>query len=192
MFMKKSKRHRKRTCLHCKEKFTPNRFNHHHQKYCGRPECQKASHRASNKRYSSRKRTDPDFRCKEVERVKKWRLDNPNYRNKEKKSKKMKNAALLRDFAGAENDVKDDVLRDMVIFQSYCIQGLVSHLNGALRDDIGSVMNRYYDIGKALCPELENRIKQGEVCHDEQRNHQSGPPETAAGRVRVGRSPPGT
>ena len=174
--MKKTKRHRTRICLYCKEKLTPNRFNHHHQKYCGRPECQQASHRASNKRYLRKKRADANFRRNEVKRVQKWRLDNPNYHSKKKNAKKVGQLMPLRDFTGAENNVKDDVLRDMVIFQGYCIQGLISHLNGALRDDIGSVMNRYYDIGKALCPELENRIQQGEFCHDEQRNHQSGPP----------------
>lgn len=174
--MKISKRRRKRVCLYCDEKFVPNRFNHHHQKYCGKPECQQASHRASNKRHYRKKRSDSDFRSKEVERVNKWRRENPDYKLKKKNGKKMEKVTVLRDFAGTGNGVKDDVLRDMVIFQAYCIQGFISHLNGVLRDDIGSMMNRYYDIGKALCPELEKRINQGEFCHDAQRNHHSGPP----------------
>ncbi|MCK4981409.1 MAG: hypothetical protein KAS17_00725, partial [Victivallaceae bacterium] len=58
------------------------------------------------------------------------------------------------------------------LFQMYCFQGLIVNLTGALRDDIGSLMNSYYDRGKALFPELENQFYQGEFSYDPKENDQ--------------------
>ena len=90
---------------------------------------------------------DESFRRSAVLRVQVWRRRNPGYRRKEKSSKKL---TALRDSVRGCKSSEDLPLRDLVIFQSACLQGLVSHLTGALHDNIGMRMNSFYDKGIAL------------------------------------------
>jgi len=189
--MKKRSHPRVRKCLCCKTKFSPGPHNKHHQRYCGKQECQAASHRASSKRYRRQQRKDPDYQKNEKERVKIWRRSHPGFWKKKNVEKTPEKNEVLRDFVQLENPPEDKVLRDFLLFQGHCLQGLVLQLTGVLRDDIGSVMNSYYDKSKELCPELEKQIYHGGLCHNAKGNHQSGAAATAAGGVRVGRSPPG-
>ena len=176
--MKKSRRMRK--CRICGRLFYPDRYNHHHQQCCSRSECQRERKRLSSKKYHRRKRNDPNFRKAEVEQVKTWRKNNPNYRKKllkrKKSQKKSKNDDVLRDSARGKNDYQNEVLRDVTLFQMHCLQGLICNLNGVLRDDIGSLMNHYYDRGKALFPELEKQLNQGVFPYDQQNCCRSGAP----------------
>ena len=190
--MKKSRR--KRKCEICGCKFTPDKYNYYHQKYCSNPDCQKSSNRLSSKRYRHRKRHDSKFKKAEVRRMQKWRKKNPGYRKKKSNSKKTQknseNNYVLRDFGRGETGIQNKMLRDFALFQMYCFQGLIVNLTGALRDDIGSLMNSYYDRGKALFPELENQFYQGDFSYDSKENDRSGTPQASAGRFRVGRPPP--
>lgn len=188
--MKKRSHPRVRECLWCKEKFSPGPHNKHHQRYCGKQECQLASHRASSKRYRRQQRKDPAYQKNEKERVKIWRRSHPGFWKKKNVEKTPKKDEVLRDFVQVEKPSEDKVLRDFLLFQGHCLQGLVSQLTGVLRDDIGSLMNSYYDKGKELCPELEKQFYHGVLGYDAKGNHQSGAAATAAGGVRVGRSPP--
>jgi len=172
--MKKSRR--KRKCEICGRKYTPDRYNYYHQKCCSDPDCQKSSNRLSSKRYRHKKRHDSAFREAEVKRVEKWRENNPGHRSKRKSAKKSENNYVLRDFGRGENRVQNKMLRDFAFSQMHCLQGLIAHLTGALRDDIGSLMNSYYDRGKALFPELENQFYHGEFSYDPKENDRSGPP----------------
>ena len=185
------KRSRLRKCLYCGDKFTPDPYNKHHQKYCGKKECQQASHRASSKRYRQKKRDDPEYRKKEILRVKLWRLRHPGFWKRKKIKKNPEKDLLLRDFARGEKASEDEVIRDFLLFQVHCFQGFVSQLTGVVRDDIGSLINSYYDKGKTLFPELEQQFNEGVFAHGAKENHQSGTSSTVTGRVRVGRSPPG-
>ncbi|MBU8902354.1 MAG: hypothetical protein KOO69_06415 [Victivallales bacterium] len=108
----------------------------------------------------------------------------------QKTQKNSENNHVLRDFGRGKNGIQNEMLRDIVLFQTHCLQGLIVNLSGALRDDIGSLMNSYYDRGKALFPELENQFYQGYFSYDPKENDRSGTPQASAGRVRVGRSPP--
>jgi hypothetical protein len=178
----------------CGMKLTLDKYNYYHQKCCSSPACQKACHLLGARRYRREKRHDPKFREAEVERVRKWRQRNPGYRKKKPQDKKFqKNSEsthVLRDFDRGENDAQNKMLRDFALFQMHCLQGLVVNLTGALRDDIGCLMNSYYDKGKALFPELENQFHQGGFFYDAKENGRSGAPQTHAGGVRVGGSPP--
>ena len=192
--MKKSRR--KRKCEICGEKFSPDKYNYYHQKCCSNPNCQKSSNRLGSKRYRRKKRHDSAFRKAEAKRVQKWRKKNPGYRKKKSNSKKTQknseNNYVLRDFGRGENGIQNKMLRDFALFQMRCIQGLIVNLSGGLRDDIGSLMNSYYDKGKALFPELENQFYQGEFFYDSKENDQSGTPSAFTGGFRVGRPPPRT
>jgi len=83
---------------------------------------------------------------------------------------------VLRDFGRGKTGIQNKMLRDVALFQMYCFQGLIVNLTGALRDDIGSLMNSYYDRGKALFPELEEQFNQGDFPYDPKTDRRSGPP----------------
>lgn len=183
---------RKRKCEICGRKFTPDKYNYYHQKCCSNPDCQKSSNRLGSKRYRRKKRHDYEFRKAEVKRVQKWRKNNPDHQTNKKSAKKSGKDSLLRDFGRGENAAHNKMLRDFVFFQMYCFQGLIVNLTGALRDDIGSLMNSYYDRGKALFPELENQFYQGEFSYDSKENDRSGTPQAFGGKFRVDRPPPRT
>ena len=192
--MKKSQR--KCKCEICGCKFTPDKYNYYHQKCCSKPDCQKSSNRLGSKRYRRKKRNDSTFRKAEVKRVQKWQKKNPGYRKKKSNSKKTeKNSEknyVLRDFDQGKNCIQNKTLRDILLFQTHCLQGLIVNLSGGLRDDIGSLMNSYYDRGKALFPELENQFYQGEFSYDSKENDRSGTPQAFTGGFRVDRPPPRT
>lgn len=148
----------KRKCPHCRRTFVPDPYNAHHQRHCGAPECRLASNRASSRKYRRRKQKETSWCEKEKQRVRKWRKTHPGYWKGKKTEKKLPELIGLRDFARGEKESKDLPLRDFVIFQHSCIKGLISHLTGALRDDIGSQLNMYYERGRALS--LESNINQ--------------------------------
>jgi hypothetical protein len=193
--MKKRKRTRFRKCLFCEIKFKPGPHNRHHQKYCGRVECQRASHRASSKRYRKKKSDDADFMKNEVKRATAWRKEKKKQANSQKAKKvekKSDSSGVLRDFVRGEKSSKEEVLRDFLLFYMYCFNGLASQLTGALRDDIVSLRKHCYDRGRALFPELEQELNEGVFAHGAKGNYQSGATASTAGGVWVGRSPPGT
>lgn len=148
-------RKRKRICVHCHKKFITDSFNRHSQFYCGKTEeCRKASNRAASRKYRSKpENRTPEKKKAESERVKKWQRANPGYKRRqrrEKKRKKIVEGFVLRHFAPSEKGAQIDVLRDFAFRQHIELKGLVSHLFDVLRDNIGVVENRLYDIGLSV------------------------------------------
>lgn len=139
-------------CRHCRTMFQLDPYNRNSQKYCNRTEeCRRASHCAASKRYRDSRKGDASFRQGEVERTGKWRRRNPGYSGRSKEKRKKDDA--LRDTVPEGKSSELLALRDIVIFQQTCFQGLVSFVTGALRDDIGMKMNAFYDKGIALSKE---------------------------------------
>jgi hypothetical protein len=52
----------KRKCLCCEEIFQPDPRNRHHQRYCSKPACQRASHAASQRRWLNKPENRDYFR----------------------------------------------------------------------------------------------------------------------------------
>lgn len=74
------KRKRRRKCRNCGDLYVPDRRNKHHQRYCSRAECQKASHRRSQARWLARpENRDYHGHGSQVERVRAWRQAHPGY-----------------------------------------------------------------------------------------------------------------
>ena len=139
-------------CRHCRTLFMLDCYNRNSQRYCNRTvECRRASHCAASKKYRYSRKVDDSFRQGEVERVRNWRRRNPGYSGRIKE--KRKKYDVLRDFVPEEKSPELLALRDIVIFQQTCFQGLVSFVTGALRDNIGMKMNALYDKGIALSKE---------------------------------------
>lgn len=139
-------------CRHCRTLFMLDDHNKHSQRYCNRiEECRRASRCAASKKYRDSRKGDDAFKKGEVERVRNWRRRNPGYSGRSKE--KLKKDDALRDIASGGKSPELLALRDIVIFQQACFQGLVSFVTGALRDDIGMKMNAFYDKGIALSKE---------------------------------------
>jgi hypothetical protein len=152
--MKRTGNHRR--CPHCGIWFMPDPYNSHSQEYCCRNTgCRKASHCASQRRHREKRRDDAEWKKSESERVKRYQGKHPGYWRREKSSKKVSSASLLRDFAQPQKVTDFVVLRDFVFYLSGCLSGFIGHStgiggSGVLRDDICSVMNTFYDKGIAL------------------------------------------
>ena len=117
-----------------------------HQKYCSDKSCQRASHRASQKKYraSSKGPRKED----EVERMQKRRANR-------KKQAAVKEAVLRDDCYAEVVDDKDDssrvvVLRDDCLDHNPLIIGLISQLSGVLRDGIEPVLKSLHSRGQMI------------------------------------------
>ena len=148
-------------CPHCKVSFIPAACNRNRQKFCnGTPECIKASHRKSQKKWLHKPENHDYFRCKEnVERVREWRKSHPGY------SRKRKLKAVLQDDCIDTQPINQPVtehlpppqssqlscspaLQDFAIVQPAVLIGLIDHLTSStLQDDIEKEMRRLILLG---------------------------------------------
>ena len=64
------KRTRRRKCRHCRELFRPDPRNVHHQRYCSKSECRRASKAANRDHFRG---------VANLERVRAWRAAHPGY-----------------------------------------------------------------------------------------------------------------
>jgi len=147
-------------CLCCQEVFRPDRFNRHHQKFCGKPECRKASKHESQRRWLAKPENKDHFRgSTHVERVRRWREKNRDYWRKPRK----KSQGTLQDLASpqtpdvpgvAEGDPQDlfrRTLQDLAQVQTPLLVGLLSQLiDSPLQDDIVGFARRMVAKGQDL------------------------------------------
>ena len=148
-----AQRIRKRKCRKCHEFFRPDFRNVQKQKYCGKPECRKASKAASQDRWLAKKENKNYFRGPEnVSRVQEWRKHNPEY--SQRKGDGEKNA--LQDHSSEKITEKQDVtkqltqdaLQDFLMRQHAVLVGLIAHLIGiALQDDIVNTTRHLQQLG---------------------------------------------
>lgn len=120
---------RQRICRHCKESFTPNPHNWTRQHYCSKPECRKARKIKSHLAWLA-KNPNHYKGPENVERVRQWRKDHPNWAKRAKtKPKPPPEAVPLHDL------LQDSVTRNRFVI------GLVSDLYGcALQDSVEKKM----------------------------------------------------
>ena len=162
-------------CLHCKKKFTADPYNAYHQEYCTSLACRKLSRRASSKKYRDRQKGNEQFKQDEQKRVKAWRENNPGYWKRNKNGKKSEKIIALRDFASGQIDHEITALRDLLNFQQTVFKGVISQITGALRDDIGSEIQFFYDKGKEISDTgfeiVTPSLRGKEKGHETQENH---------------------
>lgn len=176
--MKRTGNHRR--CPNCRIWFMPEPYNGHKQKYCcSNTDCKRASHSASQRIQREKKRDDREYKRMNSERVKRYQKKHPGYWRRKKSSKKVFPASLLRDFAQAQKVTDFAVLRDFVFYLSGCLTGFIGHstglgASGVLRDNICTMMNRYYDNGIALSKEGCATVKREDFPYAEEGNRGSG------------------
>lgn len=117
--------HSPRICLCCNDMFIPN--PHAPQaKYCSQPACWKASKKASQAQWLNKPENRNYFSgSQHVDRVRRWRKDNPGYwrRNKGRKARPLQDSVALQDlvrnptgmaFIGFLASLESDALQETV------------------------------------------------------------------------------
>jgi len=130
------KRQRRRKCLHCGELFHPDARNAHHQRYCGKADCRRASKAASQARWLAKAANRDYFRGpSNVERVRDWRAKHPGYA----RARPAQGATPLQDHCGAQvvenavesEDLNSNALQDLCFTQEVVLIGLIANLTGS-------------------------------------------------------------
>ena len=146
-------------CLHCKELFTPDPRNIHHQVYCSKPECRKASKSASHRKWLSSEKGAGYFTGKDnTDRVREWRKSHPGYwrRASKKASQPLQDHLTAQVIENSEdNDAVDftvsTALQDLCFLQPALFIGLISSLTGnTLQDDIVRTARRMIVSGQDI------------------------------------------
>jgi hypothetical protein len=153
------KRRRRRKCLHCGELFHPDARNAHHQRYCGEPECRRASKAASQRRWLSKPANRDYFRgAANVDRVRLWRAEHPGYTCRERPAAAQASSALqdVCSRQGVESGKESGhlapfALQDLFGTQAIVLIGLIANLTGsALQEDIARSARRFQQLGQDI------------------------------------------
>ncbi|NIR29015.1 MAG: hypothetical protein GWN84_06810 [Gammaproteobacteria bacterium] len=136
--MKKKRRHK---CLHCRELFRPDPRNRHHQRYCSKPECRRASKAASQRRWLGKAANRDYFHGPaHLERVRRWRAAHPGYwRERGPRRHALQEDSLAQpvDQQGKSGSLTETPLQELCTGEPLVLMGLIAHLTGAaLQEDI--------------------------------------------------------
>ena len=157
---------RKRKCHHCRGWFIPDCRNHYHQHYCSNDMCRKASKKRSQGKWLNKPENSDYFKNSDnVNRVRQWRKEHPNYwkhpQSSSKSTPKLPDETLiaLQDICISQPVEVEEItqhedvfaLQDVLKSQQFIIQGLAAHLTGQpLQEVIDPFLKRCYDKGKAI------------------------------------------
>jgi hypothetical protein len=180
--------------LHCGELFHPDARNAHHQRYCAKDACRRASKAASQRRWLSKAANRDYFRgpCN-VERVRAWREQHPGYGRR----RRAQTGAPLQDVCCAQGVEKHaeskhlagPALQDLLSMQPIVLIGLIANLIGsALQEDIAGSARRFQQLGQDI---LSGRTPRVGGCSDAQNPVDPCPAPPGSRAVQLGRSAPG-
>ena len=163
---------KRKKCCHCHLLFVPDPRNKNRQRYCGKPECRKASKADSQKRWNQKLENRDYFRGKDnVERVQRWRKDNPGYWRTKPDSRlhALQDPSNEQPIDKTNNNVDfaNNALQDLLTLQPSILIGIIAQLTGyALQDDIVMAARRMQQFGDDI---LNPHCKGG--CHGHQTSH---------------------
>jgi hypothetical protein len=184
--------------LHCGELFHPDPRNAHHQRYCGKPDCRRASKATSQRRWLSKPANREYFRgAANVERVRAWRAEHPGYARRGRRVKTQGRPALqdvcgeqVTDKTAESGDLERAALQDLCGAQSVVLIGLIANLTGsALQDDIARCARRFQQLGQDILS-AGTPPPVGGTC-DAENPVESVPAPSGATPVQLDRSAPG-
>src|SRR5690606_38234281 len=135
------KKKRRRKCPHCRELFRPDPRNRHHQRYCSKPSCQRASKAASQRRWLDKPANRGYFRgAAHVERVRGSRAQHPrSSRRPVQATDPLQEviSAQATESAQESGFLAEPPLQDLSAARPLVLTGLIAHLTGAaLQEDI--------------------------------------------------------
>lgn len=131
-------------CSSCKTFFKPNPRSKGRQHFCSRPECRKASKRASQQKWLNKPENREHFRGPaNIQRVQRWRANNPGYWKKVQQSSgagiPLQETLITQPIEKQEESIvlKREALQELLITQGPVLIELIAHLTGvALQDSI--------------------------------------------------------
>lgn len=153
---------RRRKCLHCRELFKPDPRCRTRQKYCAKPDCRKASKKASQNRWLAKPENQNYFRSPEnTRRVQEWRKSHPGYWRKKRPGR---NALQDQKSTNATENQRDDceltrsALQDISFDYLSVLLGFMAHLSGSvLQDEILLFSRRMQQLGQDILSESTTR-----------------------------------
>jgi hypothetical protein len=175
---------KEKRCRHCRKLFPPDPRNATRQKYCGEPECRKASKADSQKNWMEKPENRNYFSGPaHTQRVQRWRKDHPGYwRGKSEKAISALQETLNRqpsENTAERADLPSGALQDILNAQHIVLLGLISHFTGsALQDDISITVRRLLQLGQDIVNSTHS--KGGQHVIKEAHIPPTGPPGTHA------------
>lgn len=153
---------KERKCLNCQEIFSPDYRNVDKQVYCSKPDCRKASKRASQQRWLQKPENRNYFRGSEnVKHVQKWQKENPGYSRRKKDALqdhcqeniqknqygKIDSVSEKPEFVKEKPEIQQ-ALQDHCIMEPTVLIGIIATFTGsALQDDIAISIKRMHQLG---------------------------------------------
>jgi hypothetical protein len=147
---------KRKKCLNCKTLFIPDARNVKRQRYCLKPQCRKASKAASQKRWLEKPENRDYFRGPEnVQRVRHWRKQNPEYWRRPSKTSVVALQEPLKEQPVEKTDncfeFTSNALQDLLTSQTSVLIGIIAQLTGyALQDDIAMAARRMQQFGNDI------------------------------------------
>jgi len=153
--MKRSRRRRRRKCLHCQTLYIPDPRTQQRQKHCSAPECKRASKAWRQRRWLSKPQNRDYFRGPHhVSRTQAWRRAHPGYwRRGPKAGNALQDGCASQ--VSADHSDKDGfssiALQDDFLMQPSLVVGLIAQLTGsALQDDIATSIRHMHARGQII------------------------------------------
>jgi hypothetical protein len=143
-------------CKNCRTFFYPDPRNAKRQKFCGKPDCRKASKRKSQRKWLNKPENKDYFRGPEnIQRVQQWRAEHPRYwrRNNPTVEIALQDPLTSQHTENSENNHSfgEFALQDLLDAQPFVLLGLIANFTGsALQDDIDVTMRRLQKLGRDI------------------------------------------
>lgn len=149
------KKKRRRKCPHCRKLFRPDPRNRHHQRYCSKPECQRASKAASQRRWLDKPTNRDYFRGDaHVERVRRWRAQHKGYWRRPVQAPDALQEVIstqAAEYTKESGSLVELPLQDLSGAQPLVLMGLIAHLTGAaLQEDIARTARGFRELAQDI------------------------------------------
>jgi hypothetical protein len=182
--------------LHCQELFVPNCRNWWHQKFCTKPECRKASHAESQRRWLSKPENQDHFRgSANVQRVREWRAKNPGYWKRAAKVPGTLQGVVPAQVAKNKELAEmasSPPLQDFVASQDPLLLGLISHLiDSSLQENVEQAALRLLQKGRSILDMRFGMKPKGNTYADKETSPVRGTAPKSSATVQLGGSASG-
>jgi hypothetical protein len=175
-----SSKRARRKCRGCNEFFQPDYRNDHHQEYCQKADCRRASKAASQARWRGKSANRDYFRGPEnTRRVQEWRKAHPGYwRQKSSVSNPGQSPAAQADSPEQSScnvpAQSSRTLQDVCLLQDPVVIGLISMVTGStLQEDIASTARKLQARGRDILGLGASVKTQTQTAHDYQTSDSS-------------------
>lgn len=144
-----------RKCPYCIKFFLPDSRNGYHQVYCGKPDCRRASKRASQRQWEGRPENS-GYNCsaEKKAKVRAWQAAHPGYWKRRRQEPVVLPELCLTQPTEEQGDNLSrigPVLPEVLAAQPPVVIGLIAQMTGSvLPEDIAVVTGRLIARGRAL------------------------------------------